>query len=136
VERRPRILLVDDDVRFVTINKAVLQKHNFEVMAAASAEEGLALATQWRPDLIIMDVMLESHTEGFHATYELRKNPALRNVPILMVTAINTPGYPWRFEPDDTWLPVDRLLDKPVEPDRLIEEVRRLLAQSGALPTS
>ena len=135
MERRPRILLVDDDVSFITINKAVLQKHNFEVMAAPSAREGLELATQWKPDLIILDVMLESQTEGFHVTHDLRNNPALRDVPILMVTAINTGDYLWRLDPDSTWLPVDRLLDKPVEPEKLVEEVKRLLSRREALPS-
>ena len=135
MERRPRILLIDDDPSFITINKLVLQKHSFEVMAASSAREGIDLAMRWQPDLIVMDVMLESQTEGLHATYELRQDPALRDVPILMITAINTTNYPWRLEPDENWLPVDSLLDKPVEPDRLVQEVNRLLAQREALPT-
>ena len=129
MERRPRILIIDDDVTFTAAARIVLQKHNYEVVTAPTAQEGLEMATQRPPDLIMLDVMMESHTEGFHAAYELRGNPALRDVPILMVTAINLRGYPWKIEPDETYLPVDCLLDKPVEPDRLVEEVSRLLGR-------
>jgi len=128
VQRGARILLVDDDAIFLTIHRVVLQSHGFEVKSASSAQEGLALAAEWKPDLIVMDVMMETETEGFHATYELRRNPELCHVPILMVTAINQQGYPTGFKPDPTWLPVDQLLDKPVEPERLVAEVNRLLA--------
>jgi CheY-like chemotaxis protein len=134
VERRARILLVDDDATFLTIHRLVLQGRGFEVKSASSGHEGLALATEWKPDLIVMDVMMETETEGFHVTYELRQNPELRDVPILMVTAINQQGYPSGFKPDPTWLPVDQLLDKPVEPDRLVAEVNRLLGVKSACP--
>lgn len=136
MERRPKILLVDDDSSFVAINRAVLQRHNFEVMAAFSAQTGLELASKWKPDLIILDLMLESRTEGFHAVYDLRKDVALRDVPILVITAINRSDYHWRFEPEETWFPVDGLLDKPTNPNQLVQEVNQLLSRSKALPTT
>jgi len=128
MEKRPKILLVDDDIDFVEIAKRALERDQYEVVAAYSGTEGKEAAEREMPDLIILDAMMESLTEGFHVAHELRSHPKLKSVPIIMLTAINVQGdYPWRLDKDEQWLPVDRFLDKPVEPDRLRAEVKAVL---------
>ena len=85
---------------------------------------------------IVLDVMMQTRDEGFHLARVLRKTPQTRNVPILMLTGVNAEsarqGHPLRLSDDDRdemWLPVDRFLDKPVSPERLIAMLRELLGE-------
>ena len=87
------------------------------------------------PDLIILDVMMETTTAGFQVSLQLR-NPAAdseyaayRDIPILMLTAIHTTTS-LRFGPDEAYLPVDDFVDKPIDPDVLLEKVRKLTEQA------
>jgi len=121
-----RVLLVDDDRDFVEMNKAVLEKQGYIVDSAFNGEEGLIKAMEFCPDLIILDVMMTTKNEGFNVTHELRNHSATEEIPILMLTAVNK-EVPYHFEKDETWLPVDMFLEKPVSPAQLIEEVKILL---------
>lgn len=132
MESKRKVLIVDDDQQFTKIGKVVLEKNGYEVSVANSAKEGWGTALNWKPDLIVLDVMMESETEGFHFVYDSRKEPTLKETPILMLTAINERDLPWRFDRDDTWLPVDTFLDKPVSPDQLVREVGRMLGKVEA----
>ena len=128
-KKAAKVLLVDDDADFVEMNRMVLEKNGFTVIAAYNAQEGVDKARRERPDIIVMDVMMTTPTDGFHATYELRNSEATRAIPILMVTSVNqTVSY--KFEPDATWLPVDSFVEKPVKPERLLEEIRRRIPDS------
>lgn len=120
------ILLVDDDADFVDMNRVVLEKHGFRVLAAYNGTECIAKAQAEHPDLIVLDVMMASPTEGFHVTYDLRKHEATRNIPVLMVTSVNE-AVPYKFEAHETWLPVNAFIEKPISPERLLAEVRRQL---------
>jgi two-component system alkaline phosphatase synthesis response regulator PhoP len=124
------ILLVDDDVDFVEMNRAVLEAHGYKVAAAFSGQEGLQKARELKPALIVLDVMMDYKTEGFHATYELRQDPELQKIPIIMVTAINKQDFIGRFQPDADWLPVEKLIDKPITPQRLLDEVQKALGDN------
>jgi CheY-like chemotaxis protein len=125
-----RILVIDDDPDFVGVTRAVLAGGGYEVAACAKAEQALAEVHKFRPDLIILDVMMETGTAGFHVSYEVRNDPHYAKTPILMVTAIHS-TTPLRFSPDTDgeFLPVQKLLDKPVPIDVLLAEVARLLRQ-------
>ena len=128
-KKAAKVLLVDDDADFVEMNRMVLEKNGFTVIAAYNAQEGVDKARRERPDIIVMDVMMTTPTDGFHATYELRNSEVTRAIPILMVTSVNqTVSY--KFEPDATWLPVDSFVEKPVKPERLLEEIRRRIPDS------
>ena len=89
------------------------------------------------PNLIILDVMMDTTTEGFQFALKLR-NPdptseykAYRNIPILMLTSIHS-TTPLRFGPEEDYLPVDIFVDKPIDPEILIENVNKLLEKEKA----
>ncbi len=127
--KKPLVLLVDDDIDLVEMNKAVLEANGYEVAAAFSGQEGLEKARQLHPAVIVLDVMMDYKTEGFHVTYDLRQDPQLKNTPIIMLTGINKEDFIGRFQPDPTWLPVDKLFDKPIPPQVLLEEVKKALGK-------
>lgn len=123
-----KVLLVDDDVDLVAVNRAVLESHGYAVEAAHNGPAGLRIARELHPDLIVLDVMMGTHSEGFDLARNLKKDPILRSVPLIMVTAVND-TVPFRFEPDPESLPVDRFLEKPVPPERLLREVEAALSR-------
>lgn len=122
----PRILVVDDDPDFVDIVRQVLRAERMDVVSAATAEDALTRARALKPDLVIMDVMMKGVLDGVDATRDLRQEPEITDVPILMITSIPSSEHAALF-PTGEDLPIDQLLAKPVSPQRLVDEVRRLL---------
>jgi len=125
---KKRVLLVDDEVDFVEINKAALESKGYEVIPAYNGKEGLEKALKDKPDIIILDVMMTTKTEGFDVARELRKHKEMKDVPIIMLTAIRERmDIKWEIQPDEEWLPVTEFLEKPVPPDKLVEKVEEML---------
>jgi CheY-like chemotaxis protein len=123
-----KVLVVDDEMEFVEVTSIVLERDGFEVVSANSGEEARRKAVAEKPDLIILDVMMETKTAGFETARWLRENEATKDIPVVMLTAVNQ-EVPWRFGPDDIWLPVDAFVDKPVTPEKLLEEAHKALAR-------
>jgi CheY-like chemotaxis protein len=128
------ILVVDDDADIVEALRTVLEASGYTVEAAASGTECLARVARRRPDLIILDVMMDKDTEGFHVSYQLKGDEATKAIPILMLTAIGK-KFGYRFSPkkDEEYLPVEDFVEKPVEPRELLRRVEALLG--GARPS-
>lgn len=129
-----KILMIDDDPDVVTAVRIPLEAHGHEFHVAGSGAEGLEKVKELNPDLIILDVMMETATEGFQVSLKLRnRSPdseyaAYRDIPILMLTAIHT-TTPLRFEPDEDYLPVDAFVDKSADPEALLAKVDELLTR-------
>lgn len=128
----PRILVVDDDPDFVEATSIVLEAEGYVVDSAASGREALAKMRQSRPDLVILDIMMEGILDGLRASKEMEVDKTLREVPILIVSSITSSEYIGMF-PTDEYLHADNFLSKPVEPARLLAEVKRLLKTSRRL---
>jgi CheY-like chemotaxis protein len=127
-----KILMIDDDPDVTLAVQIPLEASGYEFYSAGSSEEGLEKVTEVEPDLIILDVMMETATEGFQTSLKLR-NPApdskyatYRKIPILMLTAVHT-TTPLRFAPDEDYLPVDAFLEKSASPDEILAKVEELL---------
>jgi CheY-like chemotaxis protein len=131
----PKILVVEDDLDMVEALRMPLESNGYEVITVSTGEEGLRKVKEIEPDLIILDVMMETTTAGFQVSLQLRspdprsEYAAYRHIPILMLTAIHTTTS-LRFGPDEAYLPVDDFVDKPIDPDVLLGKVRTLIEQS------
>jgi response regulator RpfG family c-di-GMP phosphodiesterase len=73
-------------------------------------------------------MMMESENEGFDLSRELRNSEYTKGIPLVMITSVND-IRPFRIEPDRTWLPVDALIEKPVDPSLLLTVVNRILSR-------
>jgi len=123
-----KVLIVDDDIDFIEANKALLEDAGYNVTYALNGEDGLKAALNDRPNLIVLDVMMTTMGEGFDVARELRKNPDTKKIPLIMLTAINQKsGFPWKYDSDETWVPVDIFLEKPLKAGDLLQNVQRLL---------
>ncbi len=126
------VLIVDDDPDQRLTLRLPLEASGYQVSEAKSSAEGLKMVKEIRPDLIILDVMMDTATAGFQLALELHNaDPAseykeFRKTPILMLTAIHS-TTPLRFAPDEDYLPVQTFLEKPVQPEILLAKVRELI---------
>jgi CheY-like chemotaxis protein len=131
------VLLVDDDVDFIEVNKIALEKAGYRVVTAHDGSEGFARAADAKADApivaAVLDVMMRTPDEGFDLARKLRKNGPTAKIPLIMLTSINTvnakKGFPFRLsdaDRDDLWLPVDKFVDKPVSATKLVGLVREL----------
>jgi DNA-binding response OmpR family regulator len=127
------VLLVDDDIDLITVSRMALEKAGFKVFTAANSAEAMKIATANEIDAAVLDVMMDTPTEGFMLAREMRQNEKTKNIPLLMLTSVNTQneaiGSFIRFsdkDRDKTWLPVDRFMDKPVKAEELVSVVRTL----------
>ena len=132
-----KILIVDDDDDIVFSMRLPLEAAGYRVFRAASSQEGLRKVKEIHPDLILLDVMMDSTTAGFQVSLMLRSQDpdseyaAYKKIPIIMITAIHT-TTPLRFAPDSDYLPVDAFIEKPIEPDVLLDKVREHLDKKRA----
>lgn len=123
-----RILIIDDDRDFVKIHQTALEAGGFKVITANDGDEGFKKACEENPELIVLDVMMKSKTEGFHVAQKLQHNQQTRQIPIIMLTGIREQmKLDQEFKPDETWLPVRIFLEKPIFPGRLVQEAKKLL---------
>jgi CheY-like chemotaxis protein len=129
-----RILLVDDDPDQRLTVRLPLEAVGYEVFEASNSEEGLEAVKQVKPDLIILDVMMDSATAGFQLALDLHspdpnsEYKEFKNIPIIMLTAIHS-TTPLRFSPDEFYLPVEIFLEKPIETKVLLDKVKSYLGE-------
>jgi CheY-like chemotaxis protein len=126
-----KILVVDDDADFTAAIEAVLESRQYTVVTAPSKAEGMEKIRAEKPDLVMLDVMMLTWHDGFEMAREIRADDELKNIRILMLTAVKgKTGLDFKSTAGDpTWCPVDKFLDKPVESDILLEEVGKLLSK-------
>ena len=122
----PRIMIVDDDPDFLETSRMVLEREGYEVRSASSGAEALAAMVATPPDLVIMDIMMDGVLDGWDASSQIRSIPHLRDMPILVVSSITGTDYLGMVPTDEDNL-IDNFMSKPVAPQRLATEVKRLL---------
>lgn len=123
-----KVLIVDDDPDFVDSVVSVLEARGYITDSAPDGEAGLKKAKEFLPDLIILDVMMAKNTEGFDISRKIVKDEALKNIPVIMVTAIRDKmNLAFGFEPDDEWLPVKEVLEKTIKPEQLLEKIEKYI---------
>ncbi len=126
-----KILIVDDDQDIRDSLQAILEGRQYTVLTAANKTEGMEKIRAEKPDLAMLDVMMDTWQDGFEMARELKKDPNFKDMPILMLTGVkDKTGIDFKSSSGDpTWLPVDGYLEKPVEPNVLLAEVEKLLTK-------
>lgn len=132
MEKKTKILLVDDDPDFVESTKTVLESKPYEVIVAQNGDEGLRKAREENPDLIILDIIMPVK-DGFTAAEQLKKDPHLSKIPTIMLTA-------FAEKHAEASIPVSRgftleaedYIEKPVTPQELLARVEKQLKKLGS----
>ncbi len=128
VEKGKKILIIDDDPDFVKTTGIILKSAGYEIIEAYSGKEGLEKSESEKPDLYIIDLMMETYSEGSKVVEALIEKPETRDKPRIMITSVDLKG-PWASYPQDEWLSCDYILQKPVAPNDLLEYVERVLSK-------
>ena len=129
---KKQILIIDDDPDQRLTVRLPLEAAGYQVFEANNSKEGLKQVKEVKPDLIILDVMMDTTTAGFQVALELHNQDLnseykeFRQTPIIMLTAIHS-TTPLRFEPDGDYLPVEIFLEKPVDTEVLLAKIKELL---------
>jgi CheY-like chemotaxis protein len=121
------ILVVDDAVDNLSMMSLALQQQGSQVVTAGNGEDAISVATQTLPNLILMDINLPT-LDGLGATRRIRENEALRDVPVIAVTAFSTEGFQ-RAAYDAG---ISGYLTKPIDLDRMNQLIARLLSPEGS----
>lgn len=121
----PKILIVDDDPDIVEAGRLVLEREGYEVEGAPNRADGMKRLEEVKPDLLILDIMMEEPDDGLRMAREIRK--AGHTLPIIMLTSVNA-AMGLNIDKDEEMVPVDEFQPKPVDPQTLIAKVKKLLA--------
>jgi two-component system alkaline phosphatase synthesis response regulator PhoP len=131
---RRRFLVIDDDPDFVDGIKSILVAADYDVDVAYNPKDGFRALQTGNYDLLLLDIMMGRGAEGVMVARKLRKDPKLRDMPVLIITGIREqiaflfPGGPMHPH----FVSVDELVEKPVEPKLLLERVSALLQAAEA----
>lgn len=123
---RPKILCIDDDQLLLGLFADTLKGHDFHPLTASDGPSGIALAKQERPDLILVDVMMPN-VDGYEVCSRMRADPDLKDLPIIIVTAILDPKLNVKAIQAGATL----AMRKPFDPDQLIRLIRTTLARKA-----
>jgi two-component system alkaline phosphatase synthesis response regulator PhoP len=122
-----RILVVDDEPDMVEMIKAALEGAAHQVIAAYNGQEGIEKAKSEKPDAIIMDIMMPVK-DGFVACKELKGDPACRDIPVLILTAVSEHFADSRYAKSmGLELDAEDYIDKPIDPKVLVARLQKLL---------
>jgi CheY-like chemotaxis protein len=128
---KKKILVVDDDLDLLEQMTAVLSAAGYEVTAAEGRTGGEEAILKMKPDLAILDLMMEEKDSGFVLSHQIKK--LYPDMPVILLTAVaGATGLSFASQSSDaqSWIKVDTIMDKPVRPEQLKAEIRRLLGEA------
>lgn len=124
------ILIVDDDSDYLFQTKLLVEGFGYNTITADSQKEGEKIISTTKPDLAIIDLMMENEDSGFILSYKMKKK--YPDVPIIIATAVTAEtgmSFDINSEEDKKWIKADLFLDKGIRNDQLEREIKRLLEQ-------
>jgi len=129
MDTKKKILLIDDDKDFLMATKLILEKGGYEVFLAEDGRSGVEMAKSVNPNLAIIDMMMETWSEGFNVISKLRTSDSGKQIPLIMLSAVDLQGPYQSFEPPEDLPTVDLVLHKPIKADDLLKNVGMLLRE-------
>jgi len=127
MDKKYRVLLVDDDPDFITATTIVLESQNYEVIVANEGNAGVETARREMPDLILLDVIMPVR-DGFATAEVLKADPDLKQIPVVMLTSFGSAGQQTNIPANRGMsLETEDYLEKPVSPKALLACVAQYL---------
>jgi two-component system alkaline phosphatase synthesis response regulator PhoP len=128
-DKKAKVLVVDDELDVVEMLKMMLENASYEVVSAFDGEEGIKKAKEEKPDVIILDLMMPG-MNGFEACKQMKNDPGLKEIPVLVLTAISQRFSDTKYARDlGLGLLSDDYIDKPVDPNVLLKRIETLLGE-------
>jgi CheY-like chemotaxis protein len=131
MSNQKKILIIDDNVDYADSIKTIVESGSYRAEVANSSKQAVEKLEKETPDLIILDVLLQKGAEGIVLSRKFKKDPKLKQVPIIMLTSM-TKQTGFKFVSQDPrhshFLPVEEFVEKPVAPKDLLAKIEKLLA--------
>lgn len=127
-DKKKTVLIVDDDVDFLTQYRLVLEADGYSVITAEGRKEAEDILKTTRPDVAIVDLMLEELDAGFVLCYHIKKMDP--SIPVILATSVTGETgleFDATTREEQSWLKADTVLSKPVRAEQITQEVARLL---------
>ena len=121
---KKKIMVVDDDQDIVESITIILESAGYDVLAADSSDSCRELLKSVKPDLFILDVMMETITDGYNLGFEIKSDPELKSIPVIIVSSIEKhTGFPV----DKEYIQADEFLEKPLQPNVLLDSIKKYI---------
>ena len=128
MSEKKKIFIIDDDKDYGEALKIVLENNGYAVDHLLNIDDGRKAVEKKRPNLIILDVMMDKHTDGFDFCYTLKHDEECKKIPILMLTAVTEKtGFKFSPETDGEYLQADDYVAKPIPVAELLARVNKLI---------
>ena len=123
-----KILIVDYDRDFVKAVSVILERKKYQVDVANSRYQAMEKITKNKPDLILLDIMMDRLDDGFTICYKLKHDSALKNIPVFAISSITEKtGFKFNPKTDGEYFEADDYAQKPIESEELLKRVEVLL---------
>ena len=123
-----KILIVDDDPDFASAIQKILTRAHYNVDVAGKVQEGMKAIEQKRPDLILLDVMMENYDDGFRMCSDLKHDDRYKDIPVIVITAVTeVTGLKFSPETDGEYLESEDYVQKPISAEMLLEKVAKFI---------
>ena len=131
MNRRPKILVIDDDPDFVEATKLVLESKPYEVLTAVDGDDGLRKVKEEKPDVILLDIIMPTK-DGFAVCDQLKKDPELSKIPVIMLTSLMQRMAETSLSQSQAMaIEAEDYIDKPVGHEELLVRVEKQLKKIG-----
>lgn len=129
--KKNKIVIIDDNTDFLFTMATFLLRNGFDVMTADNGQKGIELIRKERPNLVLLDIMMETLFSGFEVFKRMRSDKSLRNIPIIGISAMRDAlDIDYRQWPDYEYFSPDTFLDKPVDRQRLLRMIPEVIRRA------
>jgi len=125
-----KILIIDDNPDFLFTMETFLKRSGFTTLTAQDGKLGVEMARKERPDLVLLDVMMESLYSGFEVCNRIKTDPQLKDTPIIGISGMaDELGVRYEKERDQEYFNPDAFFDKPVDKEKLLAKIKEFLGR-------
>ena len=134
MEKKPRLLLVDNDREFIRKMKTDLEDSGFEILYSHTGLEARQMVEYDQPDIVVAEVMLERHDSGFDLAKHVKGDPRFRHIPVILLTRLTQlTGYQFSLKNEGYWMKADDYIEKPLSAADLVSRINRLLNKESEI---
>jgi CheY-like chemotaxis protein len=124
-----KIVIVDDNKDYLFATKTLLTRNGYEVMTAEDGKVGIELIKKEKPDLVLLDVMMETLFSGFEVCRQLKQDTDLKSIPVISISGMGDEiNVQFNKDCDNEYFSPDEFLEKPVDRDLLLRKISGLLS--------
>jgi CheY-like chemotaxis protein len=125
-----KILIIDDNPDFLFTTETFLKRNGFATLTAEDGKKGVEMAQKEHPDLILLDVMMETLYSGFEVCKRIKTDPHLKNTPVIGISGMaDELGVRYEKERDQEYFSPDAFFDKPVDKEKLLTKIKEFLSR-------